>query len=142
MRALIGKGEALSAIAGGEQDQLKALVAESLARLEYYKKTGQNFLGSKGVDKAEEDYQNLYSTMIAGAKRLGLVDASGKIDIAAIQAIAQHKTTEDMLKVGYDEAHKRFKNKRRSMGYTKAAIMGVLSGGLSYAASSLLSHKA
>ena len=65
----------------------------------------------------------MYSDMIAGAKRLGLVDASGKIDASAIKAIPQYRATRGTLEVGYKEAHRRFKNKRRKMGYGKGLVM-------------------
>ena len=43
---------------------LETKIGEALARLDYHKKTGQNFLGSENKDVAEKEYQTIYRLVL------------------------------------------------------------------------------
>jgi len=47
-----------------DPDELERLIATSLARLNFHKKTGQNFLGSTDKDVAEKEYQMIYRLVL------------------------------------------------------------------------------
>ncbi len=47
-----------------EQETLERYISEGLARLDFHKETGQNFLGSKNKDVAEKEYQNIYRLVL------------------------------------------------------------------------------
>ena len=117
-----------------EKDELEKLVAEWFARLRYYKETWQNFLWSDNVDKAEEDYKNLYSKLISWAKRLWRMDGANpnKMDKATIEWHPNYGATMNKLESWYKEAKSRFENMRRWLWYWWAIITGWVAWWLSY----------
>ncbi len=50
--------------------QLEDLIGQALARLNFHKETGQNFLGSDDKNIAEKEYQEIYRLVLTGAMRL------------------------------------------------------------------------
>lgn len=47
-----------------EPRQLEDAIGQALARLNFHKKTGQNFLGSENKDEAEKEYQTIYRLVL------------------------------------------------------------------------------
>ena len=117
-----------------ETKQLEDFVSEWFARLIYYKETWQNFLWSDDVNKAEEDYRNLYAKLISWAKRLWWVDATNpnKIDKSAITSCANYTTTMNSLKAWYKTARKKFKSKRWRLWHWNALVTWAVAWWLSY----------
>ena len=129
--ALANRDAQLSAT---ETNKLKDLVSEWFARLMYYKKTWQNFLWSDDVNKAEEDYRNLYAKLISWAKRLWWVEATdpNKIKISDITARGNYTTTMNFLESWYKGARKKFKSKRAMLWWWNAVVTWAVAWWLSY----------
>lgn len=68
MEKLLTKDTA--ALTQSEQDTLRIKTIEALARLDYHKETGQNFLGSDQPAKAEEEYQTLQRMVLTSSLML------------------------------------------------------------------------
>ena len=113
-----------------QTDALRKATLGALARLSYYKETGQNFLGTNDRTKSEEQYATLQRLMQAGAERLGLnlKDPNITNDPDYRTTLAQIKngsTTEQ----GYDRAHSKLtSNRRRSAGLGAAKAAGIAFG--------------
>jgi hypothetical protein len=60
--------------------KLMQLLAEWLARLDYHKKTGQNFLWSNNQEDSEKEYMQLQNAIIWGTLRLWILTSSLRAD--------------------------------------------------------------
>ena len=136
-----------------ERTNLAAYVADWLARLDYHKKTGQNFLWSNNPSVAEKEYRDLQNAVMWWAKRLGLVDAKWNPDMDQIRKNspydAYYTNTIDIIEnwswdeynnQWYLKARKRYKTRRALKTADGALKAWAISFGLSYLASSLASH--
>lgn len=133
-----------SQLDGTKPRQLEDLVGQALARLNYHKKTGQNFLGSENKDVAEKEYQNIYRLVLTGAMRLDKKldefenTRTYKREMEIINGNPKIDTNDN---IWYQKARKRFKQQQ-----TKKALVGAVKAwwiafGLSYLATNLASTK-
>jgi len=108
---------------GTEPDQLERLIGQALARLNFHKKTGQNFLGSENKDIAEKEYQTIYRLVLTGAMRLDR-------DLSSFETTRTYKREMDLIEngtgdkpneIGYQKSRKRFKHRQ-----TEKALLGAV----------------
>lgn len=123
---LAGKLEALlkkPQLTAAEQQTLERHISEGLARLDFHKETGQNFLGSKDKDVAEKEYQSIYRLVLTGSMRLDK-------DLDTIRQnnyydnemdLINNGTGTDVDQIGYQKARKRFKHRQ-----TEKALLGAV----------------
>ena len=136
-----------------ERTNLVAYVTDWLARLDYHKKTGQNFLWSNNPSVAEKEYRDLQNAVMWWAKRLWLVDVNWNPDMDQIRNNspydAYYNNTIDIIEnwswdeynnQWYLKARKRYKTRRALKTADGALKAWAISFGLSYLASSLASH--
>ena len=120
-------------------------MADGLARLDYHKKSGQNFLGSDNPLRAEEEYRALQNAVMWGAKRLGIsvndLRARSPYDAYYNNTVRliEDGTGDEFDNQGYLQARKRFKNRSNTKSWMGALKAWAVSFGLSYLASSLAS---
>jgi len=127
-----------------EQEELERYISEWLARLDFHKKTWQNFLGSNNKDIAEKEYQNIYRLVLTWSMRL-----DKDLDILRQNNyyynemdLINNGTGNNIDQIGYQKSWKRFKHRQ-----TEKALLGAVKAwwvafGLSYLATSLASNKA
>ena len=127
-----------------EPRQLEDLIGQALARLNFHKKTGQNFLGSENKDEAEKEYQTIYRLVLTGAMRL-----DKKLD--EFETTRTYKREMDLInngtgdkpnEIGYQKSRKRFKYRQTEKSLLGAAKAWGLAFGLSYLATHLASTDA
>ena len=134
-----------TALSSAEQINLAADLADGLARLDYHKKSGQNFLGSDNPLRAEEEYRALQNAVMWGAKRLGIsvndLRARSPYDAYYNNTVRliEDGTGDEFDNQGYLQARKRFKNRSNTKSWMGALKAWAVSFGLSYLASSLAS---
>ena len=134
-----------NALNNAEQLNLAADLADGLARLDYHRKTWQNFLWSNNPWVAEKEYRSLQNAVIWGAKRLGIqvndlrttppYDAYYNNTITLIE----NGMWDDFDTQGYLKARRRFKTRSNTKSWYWAFKAWAISFGLSYLASSLAS---
>lgn len=126
-----------------EQQQVERYISEWLARLDFHKKTGQNFLGSKDKDVAEKEYQSIYRLVLTWSMRLDQ-------DLDTIRQnnyydnemdLINNGTGDDVDQIGYQKSRKRFKHRQTEKALLGAAKAWWIAFGLSYLATSLASSK-
>ena len=136
-----------------ERTNLAADVAEWLARLDYHKNTGQNFLWSNQPGVAEKEYRALQNAVMWWARRLRLVDAQWNPDMNIIRTrspydayynatttLIEEWTWDEYNTQWYLKARKRFKRRSNGKARRWALKAWSISFALSYLASSLASH--
>jgi len=82
-----------TALTQNEQDDLRRTATEALARLDYHKTTGQNFLGSNKFTDAEQEYQTLQRLTLTSALRLNT-------DLTILRTDQNYKSTLLLCKEG------------------------------------------
>jgi len=129
-----------------EKSSLQHLLADWLARLDFHKETGQNFLWSDNPALAEKEYKQLQNAIIWWTLRLNidLKDLRSKSPYNAYynntKKIIKDWTGDTYDKQWYDSARKRFKKRSNLKAIDSALFASWLSFGLSYLLSSLASH--
>lgn len=133
-------------LTAGEKDSLGSLLADWLARLDFHKKTWQNFLWSDNTGVAEKEYRQLQNAIIWWTLRLG-IDVSDLKDPGKPYK-AYYDTTMKTIRdwsgneyntQWYEKAMNRFKRRSRKKAWVWALKAWAISFGLSYLASSLAS---
>ncbi|MCX6824515.1 MAG: hypothetical protein NT085_05320 [candidate division SR1 bacterium] len=126
-----------------EQQELEKYISEGLARLDFHKKTGQNFLGSKDKDVAEKEYQNIYRLVLTGSIRLNqdldILRQNNYYDNE--MDLINNGTGDEVDQIGYQKSRKRFKHRQTEKALLGAVKAGGVAFGLSYLATSLASTK-
>ena len=130
-------------------------VADWLARLDYHKKTGENFLWSNNSAVAEQEYRALQNAVMWWARRLGAVDANWNPDMEIIRntdpfnayynstiSIIENWQWDEYNTQWYLKARKRYRRRSNLKAADGALKAWAISFGLSYLASSLASSKA
>ena len=133
---------------------LAADVADWLARLDYHKKTWENFLWSNNPAVAEKEYRALQNAVMWGARRLGAVDANWNPDMEIIRNTdpysAYYNSTISIIEdwqgdeyntQWYLKARKRYNTRSNLKAADGALKAWLISFGLSYLATSLASTK-
>lgn len=129
-----------------EKDSLWHSLADWLARLDFHKKTGQNFLGSNNPKQAEFEYKQLQNAIIWWSLRLW-------IDVDNLRTNPPYNAYYDNVKKiimewngneyntqWYLKARKRFKRRSNLKAVDSMLMTWWISFGLSYLASSLASR--
>ncbi|MFA7298701.1 MAG: hypothetical protein WC010_03595 [Candidatus Absconditabacterales bacterium] len=126
---------------GTKPRQLEDLIGQALARLNFHKKTGQNFLGSENKDEAEKEYQTIYRLVLSGAMRLDkkLDEFETTRTYKREMDLINNGTGNEVNEIGYQKSRKRFKYRQTEKSLVGAAKAGGLAFGLSYLATSLAS---
>lgn len=128
-----------------EKDDLGKLLADGLARLDYHKKTGQNFLGSDDPALAEKEYKQLQNAIIWGTLRLKIDTNDLRNNYPytayynATKNVIENWTGDEYNTQWYLKARKRFKNRSNFNAWRWALKAWAISFGLSYLASSIAS---
>lgn len=130
-------------LTAGEKDSLGSLLADWLARLDFHKKTWQNFLWSDNPGVAEKEYRQLQNAIIWWTLRLW-------IDMNDLRTVAPYTAYYDGVKKTimkwtgneyntqwYEKARRRFKLRSNLKAIDSALMTWGISFGLSYLASSL-----
>ena len=131
-----------NALNTSEQLNLAADLADGLARLDYHKRTGQNFLGSNNPWNAEREYRALQNAVMWWVKRLGmqLNDLRTRAPYDAYYhntiTLIEEWTGDDYDNQGYLKARRRFKTRSNIKARYWAFKAWAISFGLSYIASS------
>ena len=129
-----------------EKDNLGKLLADWLARLDYHKETGQNFLWSDNPDNAEKEYKQLQNAIIWWSLRLKITDLE-KLRTDPTYA-AYYNATKDLIdnwtwneynNQWYLKAKKRFGRRSYLKAWWWAVKAWAVSFILSFLASSLAS---
>ena len=129
-----------------EKDNLGRLMADWLARLDYHKETGQNFLWSDNYSVAEQEYKQLQNAIIWWTLRLWIkVDDLRKSPYIAyydnVKKLIDEWTGNEYDTQWYSKARKRFGKRSAIKAWVWALKAGAISFGLSYLASSLASNR-
>jgi len=126
-----------------EQQELEKYISEWLARLDFHKKTGQNFLGSKDKDVAEKEYQNIYRLVLTWSMRLNQdLDVLRQNNYYDNEMdLINNGTGDDVDQIGYKKSRKRFKHRQTEKALLGAVKAWGIAFGLSYLATSLASTK-
>ena len=131
-----------------EKDELGKLLADWLARLDYHKETGQNFLWSDDPTLAEKEYKKLQNAIIWWMLRLKITDIK---DLRTnLPYVTYYNTTKNTIEKWtgtgkeynnqwYLKAKNRFNRISRKKAWIWALRAWAISFGLSYLASSLAS---
>ena len=131
-----------------EKDELGKLLAEWLARLDYHKETGQNFLWSDDPTLAEKEYKRLQNAIIWWMLRLKITDIK---DLRTVDPyVAYYDATRNTIEnwtwkwkeyntQWYLKAKNRFNRRSRKKAWVWALRAWAISFWLSYLASSLAS---
>lgn len=107
-------------------EQLKMAAGDTLARLDYYRDVGQNFVGTDNYEQAEKDYNELYQAVLAAVDRLDT-------DLSTFRQDAAYTTSYDILEQQYQQTFKNFQSKRRKLWRHRAIARWLLTGWLTYA---------
>ena len=133
-------------LTAGEKDSLGSLLADWLARLDFHKKTWQNFLWSDNPGVAEKEYRQLQNAIIWWTLRLGIdvgdLKDPGKPYKAyydATMKIIRDWTGKEYNTQWYEKAMSRFKRRSRKKAWVWALKAWAISAWLSYLASSFAS---
>jgi hypothetical protein len=133
-------------LTAGERDSLGDLLADWLARLDFHKETGQNFLGSNNPKQAEFEYKQLQNALIWWSLRLWIdvSDLRTKSPYDAyynsVKKIIMEWTGDKYDTQWYQKARKRFKRRSNLKAIDSALLTWGVSFGLSYLASTLASR--
>ena len=128
-----------------EKDDLGRLLADWLARLDYHKETGQNFLWSDSPAASEKEYKQLQNAILWWTLRLKIDTNNLRNDLPYV---AHYTATKDLIEKWtgdeyntqwYLKARKRFKRRSNTKAWVWALKAWAISFGLSYLASSLAS---
>ena len=134
-------------LSAAEQLNLAADLADWLARLDYHKKTGQNFLWSNNPTVAEEEYRSLQNAVMWGITRLWITanDLRSTTPYDAYYnntiRLIENWTWDDYNNQWYVMARKKFKRRSNSKARHWALKAGWASFALSYLLSSLIKKK-
>ena len=134
-----------NALNNTEQLNLAADLADGLARLDYHRRTGQNFLWSNNPWNAEREYRALQNAVMWWAKRLGIqvndLRTSAPYDAYYHNTITliEEWTGNDFDNQWYLRARRRFRTRSNTKAWYWAFKAWAISFGLSYLASSLAS---
>ena len=131
-----------------EKNDLAKLLADWLARLDYHKETGQNFLWSDNPGIAEKEYKQLQNAIIWWTLRLwiktgDLRNLPYKTYYDSVKKVIDKwtGTGDEYNTQWYSKARKRFRRRSNIKAWVWALKAGAISFGLSYLASSLASHR-
>lgn len=102
-----------------EEAALRNYLSNGLARVDYYKKTGHNFVASQDKTKVEIDMRNLYTAITQWAEKLGT-------DIATIRWNTQYTSLVGDLTTDYDTSMENFKTQRRNLELKYGIWAGML----------------
>ena len=119
-----------------EREDLVVLTTDGLARLDYHKKTWQNFLWSKNPLQIEKEYQQLQRLVLTSGLRLNM-------DMTQLRAQQNYTTITNLLtngrgngkqynNQGYETARRKFKSRERQQAALGATKAGVVAFGISY----------
>ena len=133
-------------LTGTEKDELGKLLAEWLARLDYHKETGQNFLWSDDPTLAEKEYKKLQNAIIWWMLRLKVTDMEElRTNMPYVAYYNDTKNTienwtgKEYNNQWYLKAKNRFNRRSRKKAWVWALKAWAISFGLSLLASSLAS---
>ena len=129
-----------------EKNDLIKLLADWLARLDYHKETGQNFLWSDNPSVAEKEYKQLQNAIMWWILRLWIkTDDLRNPPYDAyynnVKDLIDKWTGDDYNTQWYSKARKRFKRRSAVKAWVWALKAGAISFGLSYLASSLAGRR-
>ena len=102
-----------------EEAALSSYLSNGLARVDYYKKTGHNFVASQDKTKVEIDMRNLYTAITQWAEKLGT-------DITTIRWNTQYTYLVGDLTDDYDASMENFKTQRRNLELKYGIWAGML----------------
>ncbi len=134
-----------NALSTAEQINLAADLADGLARLDYHRKTWQNFLWSDNPWIAEAEYRALQNAIMWWVKRLGIQvdDLRSTVPYDAYYnntiTLIEQWLWDDFDTQGYLRARRKFRNRSNMKAWVGAFKAWAISFGLSYLASSLAS---
>ena len=134
-------------LSSSEKDELGKLLSDWLARLDYHKETGQNFLWSDDPTLAEKEYKKLQNAIIWWMLRLKITDKDLRENMPYVTYYKTAKNTiENWTDTGkeynnqwYLKAKNRFSRRSRKKAWVWAIKAWAISAWLSYLASSLAS---
>ena len=148
MKGLLNKPE----LTTQEQQDLEKYISAGLARLDYHKQTGQNFLWSQDKDVAEKEYQDIYRMVLTWSMRLDKDLGDEKNPAAGTLRnnnyyndeidLIHNGTGDEVDQIGYQKSRKRFKHRQTEKALLGAVKAWGLAFGLSYLATSLASTNA
>ncbi len=107
------------ALSPTEEAALRNYLSNGLARVDYYKKTGHNFVASQDKTKVEIDMRNLYTAITQWSEKLGT-------DLSTIRWTTEYTSLNWDLTTDYDTSMENFKTQRRNLELKYGIWAGVL----------------
>ncbi|MEI6426160.1 MAG: hypothetical protein WCO66_02285 [Candidatus Absconditabacteria bacterium] len=91
-----------------QRNALQMYLGNALARVDYYKQNGHNFVASQDRAQVESDFRNLFTAMNEGAAKLG-------VTVDSLRANQTYTTLSGDLRNDYDASFDNFRHQRRNL---------------------------
>jgi hypothetical protein len=91
-----------------QRNALQMYLGNALARVDYYKQNGHNFVASQDRAQVESDFRNLFTAMNEGAAKLG-------VSVDSLRANQAYTTLSHDLREDYDTSFDNFRRQRRNL---------------------------